>query len=372
MGLLGEILFYAGAIQGALLSIFLFSIRANRISNRILGLLTFFWALLLLQFPLQAHGLYIDHPHLLKTISSLLFTLFPLLYLHVKYLLADYKKFNRKDLWHFLPFLINVLLFTDFYMMSGPEKLDLLRNRTPYYTAIQIIGDEGVAIQGITYSILILKILSKYRHELRNFQSNIDKDVLRSLTVGTIMIFFSWIIGSIAVNLELFNLLENIDFFIYVYLILVLVIYFISYVAITRPEVFKLEHRTLSIEFFTKEKSVEIIDKLEEDDSKLVLFMKEEKPFLNSDLSLQELADNSGLSRYRLSTIIKQEHKMNFYEFINSYRVEEVKALMIDPSNKQMKIISLAYDAGFNSKASFNRIFKQMTTVTPSEYNSSH
>ena len=386
MGLIGEMLFYAGAIQGALLSVFLFSIKANRISNRLLGLLTFLWALLLLQFPLQAHGLYIDHPHLLKTISSLLFALFPLLYLHVKYLLADYKKFSTKDLWHFLPFIINILLFSDFYLMSGPEKLDLLRNRTPYYTAIQIIGDEAVALQGITYSILILIILSKYRHEIKNFQSNIDKAVLKSLTVGTVLIFISWIIGSIAVNLELLDLFENIDFFVFVYLILVLVIYFISYVAITSPEVFKLEHRTLSIDFFTAleivgkdphvntedEKLDDINANLKEENNSLIQFMEREKPYLNSDLGLQELADKSGILRYHLSAIIKQEHKMNFYEFINSYRVEEVKRLMVEPANRNLKLISLAYDAGFNSKASFNRIFKQITGMTPSEFFYSH
>ena len=59
---------------------------------------------------------------------------------------------------------------------------------------------------------------------------------------------------------------------------------------------------------------------------------------------------------------------MNFYEFINQYRIDEVKRLMDDPANKHLKLISLAYDAGFNSKASFNRIFKQMTEMTPSQY----
>ncbi|NPD45591.1 AraC family transcriptional regulator [Lentimicrobium sp. S6] len=69
-----------------------------------------------------------------------------------------------------------------------------------------------------------------------------------------------------------------------------------------------------------------------------------------------------------MSNIINQKHQKNFYEFVNQFRVEEVKKMMIDPQNKHLKLISLAYDAGFNSKASFNRIFKQTTSMTPSQF----
>ena len=96
--------------------------------------------------------------------------------------------------------------------------------------------------------------------------------------------------------------------------------------------------------------------------------MENEKPYLNPELSLSELANSLNISRNQLSGIINQLHKINFYEFINQYRIKEVKQLMEDPSNKHLKLISLAYDAGFNSKSSFNRIFKQITNMTPSKF----
>ena len=96
--------------------------------------------------------------------------------------------------------------------------------------------------------------------------------------------------------------------------------------------------------------------------------MEENKPFLNPELSLPELAESLEVSRNQLSTVINKIHEKNFYEFVNQYRVNEVKRLMTDPANKHLKLISLAYDAGFNSKASFNRIFKQMTNMTPSQF----
>lgn len=377
MGQFVEVLFYLGAVQGVLLTVFLFSIKANKISNRLLGLLTFCWALLLLQFPMQEHGLYRNHPHLLKTVSPLLLVLFPLLYLHVKYLLSYFDKFQSRDLVHFLPFVINILLFSDFYFMGADEKLALIRNPTPYYKIIGVIGDEVVAAQGIIYSILILKRLFKYKREILNYQSNVDKVVIKTLTVGVIMIFISWIIGTVGVNLDAFNIPVNVDLFIAVYLILVLVIYFISYIAIKTPEVFKLDERKLRTVFLrndeldtekVKSKVKEDNPELEAFNEQLVTFMAEDRPYLNPDLSLMELAAEIKLTRHQLSNVINQNHQKNFYEFINSYRTEEVKKLMQDPANKHLKLISLAYDAGFNSKASFNRIFKQMTSMTPSQY----
>jgi len=110
---------------------------------------------------------------------------------------------------------------------------------------------------------------------------------------------------------------------------------------------------------------------VEEINGKLLLYIENEKPYLNSELSLQDLADKLDVKRHHLSNVINQNHNKNFYEFINQYRITEVKAMLTDPENKHLKLISLAYDAGFNSKATFNRIFKQTTNMTPSQFISS-
>ncbi len=96
--------------------------------------------------------------------------------------------------------------------------------------------------------------------------------------------------------------------------------------------------------------------------------MEEEKPYLITDLSLQDLADRLNISRHQLSGLINQRHNINFYEFVNNYRVKEFILKMQDPDNQHYKMLSIAYDSGFNSKASFNRIFKQITGQTPSDY----
>ena len=189
-----QIILYLGAIQGILLSVFLFSIKANRISNRLLGLLTFFLGIMVGTFAIQQEGLYIKFPHLLKVFYMILFTLFPLLYLQVKYLLSNHKKFNRNDLIHFLPLLVMVILYAGFYVKSGEDKIAINMNKSTYYAVLQMIGDEIIAIQGVIYSILALKLLSKYKQKVMDYQSNVDKMILKVQYAGISLSLFAWII----------------------------------------------------------------------------------------------------------------------------------------------------------------------------------
>ena len=165
MGQYVYILFYLGAVQGILLTLFLFSIKVNKISNRLLGLLTLFWALVLIQFSIEMQGIMDEFPHLFRTISTLVLSLFPLQYLYVKYLLYDLKKFRKADFWHFTPAIINILIAWDFYFLSGPEKLEWISNKSTFYNIAEIVGNEVIAAQGIVYSILIFVRLAKYKKE---------------------------------------------------------------------------------------------------------------------------------------------------------------------------------------------------------------
>ena len=108
-------LYYVGAIQGLILSIILFNVKTNRLSNRLLGTLTLLWAVILAVFALQSVGIYNRFPHLIRVFFQLLFAWFPLLYLSVKYLFSFHKKFNRKDILHFLQMFISIALNIPFF-----------------------------------------------------------------------------------------------------------------------------------------------------------------------------------------------------------------------------------------------------------------
>lgn len=387
-----QFIFYAGAFQGLLLSVFLFSIRTNKISNRLLGLLTLCWGIVLLAFALQEKGLYQKYIHLVYVFDQLIFLFFPLLYLQVKYLLTSHKSFEKTDLLHFTPFLVSIVLYIDFFVRSAAEKVELLNNPTSYYKVLEIILHEVISLQGIIYSILAILLISKYQAKIKDYVSSAQKSIIKILYIGISLNLLSWTMGIIDVHLRYFNIELGIDLFAVTYLILVLVIYAISYAALKSPEIFKLElssEKSHSLDFRSlvrgskesgKTKLSQASDEtisgqstafdpgLKKLNQQLIDFMEKQKPYLNPELSLPALAQELDQPRNQLSSVINQVHQKNFYEFVNEYRVDEVKQLMTDPANKHLKLISLAYDAGFNSKASFNRIFKQMTNLTPSQY----
>ena len=98
--------------------------------------------------------------------------------------------------------------------------------------------------------------------------------------------------------------------------------------------------------------------------------MEENKPFLAEDLSLSMLAVQLALTTNQLSQVINQKSAVNFFTFVNGYRVEVVKERLNDPAYSHYSILAIGYDCGFRSKSSFNKIFKEMVGKTPSEYRS--
>jgi len=96
--------------------------------------------------------------------------------------------------------------------------------------------------------------------------------------------------------------------------------------------------------------------------------IENQKPYLNEALGLGELADSLGISTKKLSELLNQHLHTNFYNFINEYRVREVMARLATADAEKYTLIAIAYDCGFQSKASFNRIFKRKMGMSPSEY----
>jgi len=105
------------------------------------------------------------------------------------------------------------------------------------------------------------------------------------------------------------------------------------------------------------------------DIQKLKAYMENEKPYLEFQLSLAQLAQNLDWNSSHLSKILNKQLHKNFYEFVNHYRVEEVKNLL--KSNSKYSNLGIAFESGFNSKSSFHRIFKEFTGMTPSDYKKS-
>jgi AraC-like DNA-binding protein len=105
---------------------------------------------------------------------------------------------------------------------------------------------------------------------------------------------------------------------------------------------------------------------------KIRLFMQSDKPFLNPDLTLGELSDALAIPAHHLSQVIYEVFGLNFFNFVNRYRVDEVKPKILNPKYDNYSVLGIALECGFNSKTAFNRIFKHMTGLTPTEYKKTH
>lgn len=97
-------------------------------------------------------------------------------------------------------------------------------------------------------------------------------------------------------------------------------------------------------------------------------YMQTEKPYTNIDLNLKDLASALDTYPHYITQVLNTVFNQNFYDFVNTYRIEEAQKRLTDPKFKNLTILAIAYDCGFNSKSTFNRIFKQKTELTPSEY----
>src|SRR5690606_14894411 len=107
---------------------------------------------------------------------------------------------------------------------------------------------------------------------------------------------------------------------------------------------------------------------MDQEVSKIHQLMMEHKYYLDADISLETLARKLKMPEYQLSALINKKLNKNFFEFINSYRMEHAKKLMTSETGRSYSILDILYDSGFNSKSAFNRCFKKYTGVTPSEY----
>ncbi|MEM9075390.1 MAG: helix-turn-helix transcriptional regulator [Bacteroidota bacterium] len=96
--------------------------------------------------------------------------------------------------------------------------------------------------------------------------------------------------------------------------------------------------------------------------------MEQEHIYLNPELTLSDISSRLGIKPRQLSKILKVHLKSNFYDYVNNYRINKTKEMFAEGKQKEWNLFSIALDSGFNSKSTFNRIFKKKTGYTPSEY----
>ncbi len=96
--------------------------------------------------------------------------------------------------------------------------------------------------------------------------------------------------------------------------------------------------------------------------------MEEVRPWLQRDLTIHDVSEALDFPQHYLTQTINEDLGKNFYTLVNEYRVEEFKKRLLDPKNAHLTVLAIAHDAGFNSKSTFNTVFKKLEGMTPSQY----
>jgi AraC-like DNA-binding protein len=226
-------------------------------------------------------------------------------------------------------------------------------------------------MHGITliYLLKAFLVALKQNQNLKTFYSSIEKInfdwlklVVTAFFIMWVVDIINWITSSLQINTttsqELLTFASLLINFIFADLLILKNLHLpaLEYEAGKDGEKHKYEKSPLTLQ--TKN---EILFKLEK-------IMTQEKLFLNSSLNLGEVANKLSVMPRYLSQVINELKDQNFYDFVNTYRIEEAKKILSDPANNNEKILSVLYECGFNSKSVFNTVFKKNTGVTPSEF----
>lgn len=363
-----ETLLLLGGIQGLILAAFLaFHKRGNQQANRQLGLLLLACSLYLI-LPEMTKRYLLTWPHLVAIAFPVIFLFGPTAYLYAKALTTQSDAQNNPTYLHFLATLLPVILLGPFYIKSGQEKIDFFEHIVENGLSIDflIVWNLG-CLHVIMYTTQARKLVINYNKVIRQNWSQIDHINLKWLEIFLNLNALLWLMYAVVILLYNFNIAQD-PMGIADQLFgacLSLFIYGMGYYVLKKPEVFSGYLPRSSVKYvkstLTSEQSKIYITQLEE-------FMIREKPFLDPDLSLQDLAALTSINIKHLSQVINEELSTNFYYFINNYRARESADLLEDPRLQHLTLLAIAYKAGFKSKSTFNDSFKRVQGRTPSQY----
>lgn len=354
--------------QGIFLGFLLLTLkRGNKKANRLLGILMLLFSLSISGFLLQRTNTYNYFPFLVGIPSTVLFLFGPMFLFYVKELAFKNFEFRKTDLLHFVPFTALIVFKMPLYFSTTAQKINYLGSYADSPVFLIVLSLQIVHL--FIYIHYVNKLLNAYEVEMKNSMSSLEKINLNWIKFG--INAFVFIFGLMAVFIVLFFAgLDLYDHFNIIIPVLVsIVILSIGYLGLSKPIIITEELENNRVRKY--EKSTLTAEKSEIYLQKLIRIIEEKKPFLESDLTLQKLADMISLPSYHLSQIINEKKNQNFFDFINSYRVEEAKTLLADPRSELLTVLAVAEEVGFNSKSSFNNAFKKCTSMTPTQYRES-
>ena len=363
---------FLGLFQGLLFGILLMlGNKKNRPS--------LFLGLFIITFSVELFNTIIHETHFLKQYPQLFF--FPtdfyflspvLLFLYAKSLIVD---LTRKDYWLLIPGIIEFLIFAVLFCFPVSTKIELHPVwENSIFSLLYILMFTFFALYFI---IKIIRLINVHQTRINNYYSSTQNKQLEWVKMAAYYQLFSF--GIMVISLIFWF---NNDFQVEILLSLLNLI-FIYWASLFGFKQSRIEVPVLSDQPIDQSEKTNIslsptlekaeektppIDELDQDYQFLLNIMNTEQPFINSELTLTDLATLCRFSTKRLSHLVNQKSGMNFNQFINQYRVEAAKKMLLNPQFNHLNVVGIGYEVGFNSKASFYAVFKKIAETTPAKF----
>jgi AraC-like DNA-binding protein len=286
------------------------------------------------------------------------------LYIYTKSLIAEEKKIKIRYSIYIPVLIINWILIIPYILMDKETKLDFLYHSK--FPVIVWIGTLWVNIIFVVYLFLAGRLVIKHQKHLKSQYSYPEYENLEWLKYLIIGFSIIYLLGSLLGGILCYLKIPLFYINYYVYVTIVLFVFGLGYFGIRHKNVFT--NNNLKEKKLINRKSVAITEQDELFAEKIRRYMVLSKPYLNEKLTLQDLAALLKVKPYYITFILNHVINKKFYDFVNYYRIQEIKKRIDNGEIVKYTLLSIAYDCGFNSKASFNRIFKSFTGNSPTEY----
>lgn len=352
-------------ILGAGMSLFLFLLslkKRSNISEKLFSSLLLALSLHLIFFYLSQ--IISDKYGFFYLRSSMALLYGPLLYLYIYYQSKNVREFQKNHWWHFIPFSVFAIMLLTFSIGNLLYNVTITPiEATKAYTCGKLTIISSAAI----YFVFCFSSLRKYKKDLLQQYSYTEKIDLRWISWLLYSLFTTWILILALVILNRIHMFINIETeHAITYVLMCGFIITIGFKGIKQAKIFTQSR--------VNEPS-RIIQPLKNTNDDLTLYfnriqklIEDEKLYLNPKLTINDISTRLDLNINYISKAINTVGNCNFFEFINRYRVNEFKKEVLNPVNANYTLLAIAIQCGFNSKASFNRIFKNTTGITPAEY----
>jgi len=361
------IIYIIGVVQAFFMEFMLLNKKNKALPDKILAIWMFFFGYHLFSYYLIYSGIHVEFPSILGVHAPLALLHGPFLLLYVQSLIGKKQIFERIKLLHFITPLSYYAFLLPVFFLPKNEILkfvfEVLPTNPPLFIEVYSILTTFSGITYVAWSLLLLKRHQKNIGDNFSFTEEVNLKWLRNLILGMAVLWTVVLATDFMAN----NDDEGSEI---VFGVAVLFVFLIGYKGSRQGLIFSDGVREGQVKEAVEkyQKSSLTLDLTEQYLNRLIKYMDEKKPFLESRLTLPQLARQLDINANYLSQVINEKLGQNFYDFINRYRVNEFKERLKNDTANRYTLLAHAHESGFSSKSSFNEVFKKVEGITPSQF----